>query len=272
VNPNGNNPGKIRQWVWTAFFSSFVVLVFIAISALIVCNALFLGAGDFFYYLAQSKTWGHMLTTLWTASTATAFSLFIGIPAGYALSRFHLPFPVLFKTVIDLPVMVPPAAIGVFLLGIFTALPLSAVTHVTGIKVDHALPGVIVAQFTVTVSFCVRLAMASFDSVDPKFERVARSLGASPSRVFFRVSLPMARNGILAAVIIVWARAAAEWESLMIFVGGIQGRTDVMPFAVYLDWVGGKLSLALTTSLLCVAIAVLSMAAVHCIGRRRNAS
>jgi ABC-type sulfate transport system permease component len=264
------NRGRVRQSAWVAFFSAFVIIVLIAIGFLIVSNALFLGLSDFLYYLGKSKTWINFLGTLWTASAATMLSMLIGVPVGYVLSRYTIPFPHLLKTLIDLPVMAPPAAIGVFLLGVFTIPPLSSISQMTGIKIDHALPGVIVAQFTVTVSFCIRLVMASFDTVNPKCEQVARSLGASLPRVFFKVSLPMAKNGILASLIIVWARAAAEWESLMLFVGGIQGRTDVMPFAVYLDFVGGKLGWALTTSLFCIVIAVASMSAVHYIGGKKR--
>ena len=197
--------------------------------------------------------------------------MLIGIPVGYTLSRYKLPCSKLLKTLIDLPVMVPPAAVGVFLLGMFKTTPVENITDILGIKVVHALPGVIVAQFTVTVSFCIRLVMASFDAVNPKYEQVARSLGASMPRVFLRVSLPMAKNGLLAGLIIVWARAAAEWESLMLFVGGIQGKTDVMPFAVYLDFIGGKLGWALTTSLFCMVTAVASMSAVYFIGRKKYA-
>jgi molybdate transport system permease protein len=265
------NFSKIKQSAWVASFSAFVGIILFAVGTLIASNVLFLGLGDFLYYLGRSKTWLHFGITLWTASIATLLSLLIGIPIGYALSRYAFPLPRLFKTLIDLPVMVPPAAIGIFLLGVFTTAPLSNLTQALGIKVDHALPGVIVAQFTVTVSFCIRLVMASFATVSPKFEQVARSLGASLPHAFFKVSLPMAKNGIAAAVIVVWARAAAEWESLMLFVGGIQGRTDVMPFAVYLDFAGGKLGWALTTSLLCMAIAAMSMSAVHYIGRKKHA-
>jgi molybdate transport system permease protein len=167
--------------------------------------------------------------------------------------------------------MVPPAAIGVFLLGVFKTAPLLTVTQFLGIKIDHAVPGIIIAQFTVTVSFCIRLVMASFDTIDPRFEQVARSLGASLPRAFCKISLPLARNGLLAGLIIVWARAAAEWESLMIFVGGIQGRSDVMPFTVYLDYTAGKLGWALTTSIFCIIISVASMSAVHYIGGAKRA-
>jgi ABC-type sulfate transport system permease component len=260
------NRSRIKQSAWVAFFSAFAVFVLVAIVGLIAINASFLGFSDFAHYLGKARTWTNFLNTSWTASTATLLSMAVGVPVGYTLSRYRIPFPHLIKTLIDLPIMVPPAAIGVFLLGVFKAEPLSSITQLLGIKIDHALPGIIIAQFTVTVSFCIRLVMASFETVDPKFEQVARSLGASLPRAFFKVSLPMARNGLLAGLIVVWARAAAEWESLMIFVGGIEGRSDVMPFAVYLDYTSGKLGWALTTSIFCIIISIVSMSAVHFIG------
>jgi ABC-type sulfate transport system permease component len=253
------------------FFSVFVIIILIAIVGLIAINALFLGLSDCAYYLGKARTWINFLNTFWTASMATLLSMLVGVPVGYTLSRYKLPCPKLMKTLIDLPIMVPPAAIGVFLLGVFTTAPILNITRFLGIPVAHALPGIIVAQFTVTVSFCIRLVMASFDTIDPRFEQVARSLGASLPRAFFKVSLPMAKNGLLAGLIIVWARAAAEWESLMIFIGGIQGRTDVMPFAVYLDFTAGKLGWALTTSIFCIVISVASMSAVHFIGGAKRA-
>jgi ABC-type sulfate transport system permease component len=263
------NIPRAKHVTWVAFFSGFVIFILIAVIFLITTNVSFLGINDFIYYLKKPRTWSNLITTLWTASIATTMSMLVGIPVGYALSRYKFPCPRLMKTLVDLPVMVPPAAVGLFLLGMFKTAPVENITQFLGIKVVHALPGVIVAQFTVTASFCIRLVMASFENVNPGFEAVSRSLGASLPRTFFKVSLPLAKNGILASLIVVWARAAAEWEALMLFVGGIQGRTDVMPFAVYLDWNGGMLGWSLTTSILCVFIAIFSMSAVYYIGKNK---
>lgn len=264
------NSSKIKHFLWGVSFSTFVFVILIGIGFFIVSNALFLGWNDFFYYLQKSRTWVNFFTTFWTAIVSTILSMVIGIPIGYMLSRYRLPCLTLMRTLIDLPVMVPPAAIGVFLLGVFRIAPVLNITNILRIKIDHALAGVIVAQLVVTVSFCIRLVMVSFETVNPKLEAVARSLGASLPYAFFKVSLPLARNGLLAAVIIVWARAAAEWESLMLFVGGIQGRTDVMPFAVYLDVTGGNLGWALTESIFCILIAIGSMYTVKLIGGKKR--
>ena len=85
-------------------------------------------------------------------------------------------------------------------------------------------------------------------------------------RTFFCVTLPLAKRGLVASLIVVWARAAAEWEALMLFVGGTEGKTDVLPFAVYLDWNGGMMGWAVSMSVVCVLMAVAAMGAVHLIG------
>ncbi|MBN2359214.1 MAG: ABC transporter permease [Deltaproteobacteria bacterium] len=259
---------QIKQIAWHGLFGGIGALLLLAAVSLVVVNALFLGWSDFWHYLGRPRTWSSLWITIWTAALATAISLAIGIPAGYALSRRRVPLSGLAHTLIDLPVMVPPAAVGIFLLGVFKSFPAAELSTWLGLQVHHAVPGVVVAQVAVTLAFGIRLIKASFDAVSPRYEAVSRSLGASLPRTFFSVSLPLARNGILASVIVIWARAAAEWEALMLFVGGIQGRTDTLPFAVYLDWNGGILGWSLTNSLFCVVIALGSMYAVRRLGGR----
>jgi len=255
---------------WYGFFGGAAASLLLVISSVLVIDALFLGWSDFAHYLTQPRTWSSLWLTVWTASLATAISMAVGIPVGYVLSRYRLPYPRLSLTLIDLPVMVPPAAVGLFLLGLFKSFPAEHLSGWLGLRVHHALPGVVVAQVTVTLAFAIRLVKASFDAVSPRFEAVSRSLGASLPRTFLGVSLPLARNGILASLIVVWARAGAEWESLMLFVGGVQGRTDTLPFAIYLDWNGGILGWALTSSLFCVAMAAGSLYAVRRLGGRSH--
>lgn len=255
---------------WYGFFGGVAASLLLAIASVIVIDALFLGWSDFAHYLTRPRTWTSLWLTVWTATLSTAIAMAVGIPVGYVLSRYRIPFPRLSLTLIDLPVMVPPAAVGLFLLGLFRSFPAEQLSGWLGLQVHHALPGVVVAQVTVTLAFAVRLVKASFDSVSPRFEAVSRSLGASLPSTFLRVSMPLARKGILATLIVVWARAGAEWESLMLFVGGIQGRTDTLPFAIYLDWNGGILGWALTDSLFCVAIAAVSLYAVRRLGGRSH--
>jgi len=236
--------------------------------ALIASNAAYLGWSDLMSFLPRERLWVRFWLTLRTSALATGFSLLIGMPAGYALSRFRFPCRTLLVTLIDLPVMVPAAAVGVFLFGVVKSFPVRQLSEMLDMRFAHNANGIVLVQFAVTVAFCVRLMKASFDAVNPRFEQVSRSLGASLPGTLLHVTLPLAKNGIIASGIVVWARAAAEWEGLMLFVGGTMAKTDVMPFAVYLDWNGGMMGWVVTFSLVCVALAVTSMAAVRWIGGR----
>ena len=258
--------GRARRSVWPLVCVTAVALILAGYVSLVLSNAVYLGLSDSKWFLTKSRFWVRFWLTVYTATSATAISLLVGIPAGYALSRFRLPCRALTTTLIDLPVMVPPATVGVFLFGIVGSFPVKHLTELVGIHFAHNPEGVILVQFAVTVAFCARLMKASFDAVNPRFEQVSRSLGASLPATLWRVTLPLAKNGIIASTIVVWARAAAEWEGLMLFVGGTMAKTDVMPFSVYLDWNGGMVGWIVTFSLACVVLAVVSMGAVRLIG------
>lgn len=230
---------------------------------LLASSAAYLGWHDAAYYLAQERVWGRLRLTLWTAALSTGFTMLLGIPTGFALSRLRLPAPHLFDTLVDLPVMVPPAAIGVFLFGVVQSLPVRPVLELFGVRFGHQTAGVLLCQVTVTMAFAIRFSRCAFDAVPRRLEEVSRTLGASWWQTLWRVTLPLAGRGILAGGLVVFARAAAEWEALMLFVGATQGLTDTLPFAVYLDWNGGLMGLVTTMSLLCVAVSVSAMAAVR---------
>jgi len=259
----GRAPGR---WVWPAVCVSAVTVVMAFYVVLIASNAIYLGWNDGLYFLGQSRMWARVWLTVWTATVSTGFAMLVGIPVGYALSRFRFPIRHVVATLIDLPVMMPPAAVGAFLLGVVYAFPVRHASEAVGLHLAHNAQGVIFVQFVVTVAFCARLMKASFDAVNPQFEQVSLSLGSTLPRTFFRVTLPLAKRGILASMVVVWARAAAEWEALMLFVGGTTGQTDVMPFAVYLDWNGGMMGWCVSMSLVCVLMAVAAMSAMRMIG------
>jgi ABC-type sulfate transport system permease component len=254
--------------LWPVLCIVSIITILTGYLFLVLSNAFYLGWSDSLYFFSHPKLWSRLSLTIWTATLATGLSMAIGIPAGYALSRFRFPCPRLMATIIDLPVLIPPAAVGAFLFGFTHTFPLRDILTVFGIELGHTTAGVVFAQFMVTVAFCARLMKAAFDTINPRLEFVSRSLGASRVRTFFQITLPLARRGIIASLIIVWARAAAEWEALMIFIGGTDGRTDTLPFAVYLDWNGGMMGWVVSMSLLCVVTAIAAMGAVRIIGRK----
>jgi molybdate transport system permease protein len=257
---------RARRFAWPGLCVGSVALILAAYVLLVASNAVYLGLSDAGWFLTKSRLWVRFWLTVYTATSATAFALLVGIPVGYALSRLRFPCPTLTGTLIDLPVMVPPAAVGAFLFGVVHSFPVKPLTAWLGVDFAHNAAGVILVQFAVTVAFCARLMKASFDAVNPRFEHISRSLGASLPRTLWKVTLPLAKNGIIASAVVVWARAASEWEALMLFVGGTEAATDVMPFAVYLDWNGGMMGWVVTFSLMCIFLAIASMGAVRIIG------
>jgi ABC-type sulfate transport system permease component len=254
--------------LWPVLCIASVIAILTGYLVLVLSNVFYLGWSDSLYFFSHPKLWRRLALTVWTATLATGLSMAIGVPAGYALSRFRFPCTRLMATLIDLPVMIPPCAVGAFLFGFTHTFPLRDILTFFGVNLGHTTAGVVFAQFMVTAAFCARLMKSAFDAINPRFEFVSRSLGASRIRTFFQVTLPLARRGIIASLIIVWARAAAEWEALMIFVGGTDGRTDTLPFAVYLDWNGGMMGWVVSMSLLCIAVAVAAMGTVQIIGRK----
>jgi ABC-type sulfate transport system permease component len=249
-------PRATRWQVWPSLCVAAVALLLAGYLLLVASNAAYLGWDDARYFLAHPRMWDRLWLTFWTATLSTALSLLVGIPAGYALSRLRFPLPHLTATLIDLPIMVPPAAAGVFLLGATRLPPVGPILAALGIELGHSTAGVILVQVVVTAAFCARLMKTAFDGVNPRFEQVSRSLGGSLAQTLARVTLPLAKRGVIASVVVVWARAAAEWEGLMLFVGGTEGRTDTMPFAVYLDWNGAMMGWVVSMSLVCVLMAI----------------
>jgi len=261
---------KRRGGWWPALcigLTGTILLIYVLLAA---SNWIYLGWHDTLYFFSKSRMWERLWLTVWTATVSTCLSLVIGIPAGYALSRFKFPCRYLFASIIDLPIVVSPAVVGAFLFGITTRFPFDWVSEHYDIYIGRNVYGVLLVQFTVTVAFCTRLMKASFDMIPTRFEAVSNALGASPFRTFFKVVLPMAKNGIIASMIVVWARAAAEWEGLMLFVGATEGKTDIMPFAIYLDWNGGMMGWVTSMSIVCMLMAVSAISAMKIIGGKSN--
>jgi len=261
---------KSRGGWWPTVSVGITIIILFAYVVLVVSNWIYLGWSDTIYFFSKSRMWERFWLTVWTSTVSTFFALCVGIPAGYALSRFTFPCRNVIASIIDLPIVVSPAVVGAFLFGITTRFPFDLISEHYGIYIGRNVYGVLLVQFTVTAAFCARLMKASFDMIPTRFEAVSRSLGASSLRTFFRVVLPMAKNGIIASMIVGWARAAAEWEGLMLFVGATEGKTDIMPFAIYLDWNGGMMGWVTSMSIVCILMAISAISAMKMIGGRSN--
>jgi molybdate transport system permease protein len=172
--------------------------------------------------------------SLLTTFATTVISVLIGTPTAYLLARYHFRGRSVLDTLIDLPTVLPPAVAGIALLMAFGRRGLlGGLLATVGITLPFTTAAVIIAQTFVAAPFYIRGARAGFTSVDRRLEQIAATLGVPNWRIFWRVTLPLARSSLLSGAIMTWARALGEFGATIMFAGNFQGRTQTMPLAIY---------------------------------------
>lgn len=204
--------------------------------------------------------WIALALSLKVAGWATLLNLVLGVAAGFALARWRFPGRELLDAVLTLPMVLPPTVLGYYLLVLIGKRGwLGAWLHESfGINLIFTWQGAVIAATIVAFPLVLKSARAAFEGVDPQLERAARVLGLSEWALFFRVTLPMAWRGILAGVLLAFARALGEFGATLMVAGSIPGRTQTLSVAVYEAVQAGQDStantLVLITSLTCVAV------------------
>ncbi|MFN8585315.1 MAG: ABC transporter permease [Dehalococcoidia bacterium] len=171
--------------------------------------------------------------SLVTSTLTLAIALLLGIPLAYLLARTQFPGKQLVDTLVDLPMVLPPTVAGVALLvafgrrGVF-----GAVLDRLGIELAFTTSAVVLAQLFVSAPFLVRSLKAGFQAVDPTYEQVSATLGVSPLRTFWRITLRLSRPALVGGAVLCWVRALSELGATIIFAGNFEGRTQTMPLAI----------------------------------------
>lgn len=199
--------------------------------------------------------------SLVTSSLATLIALVGGTPIAYLLARRTFPGRAILDTLIDLPVVLPPAVAGIALLVTFGRRGLlGQYLGVVGVDVAFTEVAVVLAQTFVAAPLYVKSAVAGFAAVDQELERVAALDGASPGQIFRAITLPLAGSALLGGLVMTWARALGEFGATIIFAGNFPGRTQTMPLAIYLGFeIRLDLALTLAAILLAISFAVLAI-------------
>lgn len=213
---------------------------------------------------ADSDTATILWTTLRVALAATLITTPVGVVVGHALSRRTFRGKSLVETFVALPLVLPPTAIGYMLLVLFARsgmLGESALGFDPGVLFTWR--GAVLASTIVALPLVVRTARAAFDEVDPRYELMARTLGFSRTRTFFRVTLPLARRGLIAAAVLGFGRALGEFGATVIVAGNIPGHTQTLSLAIFNEIQLGSADGALRLVAITVAIAFLLMWSVE---------
>jgi molybdate transport system permease protein len=175
-----------------------------------------------------------LLLSLITTIVSLLVVVSLGTPLAWWLSRAKGGLGRTVETLVALPVVIPPAVAGIALLLTFGRRGLLGPAFQSlGWAISFSSTAVVMAQVFVSAPFYVQGATAAFRGLDGTLLVVARSLGASPARVFFRVALPLARQGLIAGAAMSWARALGEFGATLMFAGNLQGKTQTLPLAIY---------------------------------------
>jgi molybdate transport system permease protein len=193
--------------------------------------------------------------SLLCSAAAVAIIVIVGTPASYLLATRRFRGRAVVVTLIELPLVLPPAVAGI---GLLAALGPKGLLGGTGVQLVLTTAGVIVALTFVAAPFYVRQAQAGFEAVDRTWIDASRTLGAGEARTFLRIAIPAAGPGLLAGLALAWGRALGEFGATLMFAGSFRGITQTVPLAIYerfsTDFTG---ALALSAVLVAVSGALL---------------
>ena len=204
--------------------------------------------------------WVALALTLKVAGWATFLNPFLGVGIGFAMARWRFPGRDLVDAALTLPMVMPPTVLGYYLLVLLGSQgPLGAwLLQHFGIRLIFTWQAAVIAATVVSFPLVFKAARAAFETVDPQLEDAARSLGVSDTAVFFRVSLLLAWRGILAGLLLSFARALGEFGATLMVAGSIPGKTQTLSIAVYEAVQAGQDDtanfLVLITSITCIAV------------------
>ncbi len=174
-------------------------------------------AADLAGAFGDSELMASITLTLRAAATAALIGVVLGVPLAYLLARGRFPGQALVQGIIDLPVMVPHSAAGIALLTIIGRHSLlQKAAAPLGLEFVGEEAGIVVAMAFVSIPFLVGTAREGFAAVPERLEKAARSLGASPMRVFFTIALPLAWRSVLAGMVLMWGRGISEFGAVII--------------------------------------------------------
>jgi molybdate transport system permease protein len=223
-----------------------------------VFGLVFTNLDDFRAGLSHPLVWPALRLSLFTTGASLVLTILLGTPLAWTLARGGGRAVRTLGVLIELPIVIPPAVAGVALLLAFGRRGLVGRLLPEELAVAFTTAAVIMAELFVSAPLFVQAAASAFRRIDDRLFIVARTLGASPPRVFLRVAIPIAAPSLLAGAAMAWARSLGEFGATLMFAGNLEGRTQTLPLAIYTAMESDmRAARALSIVLVVVALAVL---------------
>jgi molybdate transport system permease protein len=217
---------------------------------------------------------GALLSAIWltiiTSLISTALSAAVALPSAYVLSRRKFPAQMLVDTLLDMPIVLPPLVMGLSILIFFNT--------AVGRWIDRGIwdeglfifqpAGIVLVQFVIGCAIATRVVKAGFETLDPRYEEMAMSLGANRPQAFYKVVLPNILPSLVAGMVISWARIFGLFGPVLLVAGTMRGRTEIMPTTIFLEQSIGRIEVALVVGALMILMSVATIVAFKKLGGR----
>jgi len=219
------------------------------------------------------SVWPITLFTLAVALVATLALLPLGVWLAWILARRRFPGRTLLETVVSLPLVLPPVATGLILLKLLGREGfIGAWLACAGIDIVFTWKAVVIAMAVMGLPLLVRTARTGFEQVSRRYEDIAETLGATPARVFFTISLPLASRSIVAGALLAFSRAIGEFGATIMVAGAIPGRTRTLAVAIFTLTEAGDDRAAMRLLVIAVAIGFAAVLLTNRLVRRDHAA
>ena len=214
---------------------------------------------------------GVVLFTLKIAALGTLVILPLGVATALALARYRGPGKGALETLLSLPLVLPPTAVGLLLLeALGRRGALGSWLEAHGIEIVFTWKAVLLATALMSFPLLVRSARTAFEELDPRLAGIARTLGCGPTGAFFRVTLPLAWRGVVAGTVLAFARALGEFGATVMVAGNIPGKTRTLALAIFHDNQIGRDDRALVLAAATVVLAFAALWTTEWMTRRRS--
>ncbi len=217
--------------------------------------------------------WDALRLSLLVVSVSTLIITLTGTAFGYLLAKRHFRGREVLDAVLTLPMVLPPTVTGYYLILLLGRRGLigQPLFRLTGWSVSFTWFAAVIAATVIALPLMVRSARAAIESVDPRYETASFTLGKGELETFFRVTLPLARRGILAGIVLSFARAFGEFGATLMLAGNIPGRTQTMPLAIFEAVVSGEDERARWLALILTGVSITVVYLTNRLARPRNA-
>lgn len=242
---------KIFIYIFVVIFAAFIILT--------ISVVMQKGFPSLIESLMDKEIQFAIRLTLYTSTVSTIICLIFSVPISYGLARYNFRGKKIINSIIQIPNSIPPITSGIALLLLFSTKQMEDMVAKLGIDPVFSVKGIILAHFFINTPYMIRILRITFEDINPKLEFVARTLGYSLWGAFFKVTLPLARNGLISGIIITWTNALGEFGTALMLAGAIRMKTETLPAAIFLNLSGGNLDKALAAATILIIISIVCL-------------